>query len=56
MRTERVREVIAAAPPLDKVEALDVNPVLVRPEGCVAVDAFVKPAAGSCAAGASQAA
>jgi predicted methyltransferase len=26
MRTERVREVIAAAPPLDKVEALDVNP------------------------------
>jgi acyl-CoA synthetase (NDP forming) len=40
----------------DRLEALDVNPVLVRPEGCVAVDAFVKPAAGSCAAGASQAA
>jgi len=40
----------------DRLETLDVNPVLVRPEGCVAVDALVEPAAGACAAGASQAA
>lgn len=27
----------------DRLESLDVNPVLVRPRGCIAVDAFVKP-------------
>ncbi len=40
----------------DRLESVDVNPVLVRPEGCVAVDATVKPAVGPCARGASQAA
>jgi acyl-CoA synthetase (NDP forming) len=40
----------------DRLESFDVNPVLVRPEGCVAVDATVKPAVGPCARGASQAA
>jgi acyl-CoA synthetase (NDP forming) len=40
----------------DRLESLDVNPVLVRPEGCVAVDAVVKPASKPCADGASQAA
>ena len=40
----------------DRLESVDVNPVLVRPDGCVAVDANVKPAAGPCAQGASQAA
>jgi hypothetical protein len=40
----------------DRLESLDVNPVLVRPDGCVAVDAFVNPAVGPCAQGASRAA
>jgi acyl-CoA synthetase (NDP forming) len=40
----------------DGLETIDVNPVLVRAEGCVAVDAYVKPAATTCAADASEAA
>ncbi len=40
----------------DRFESVDVNPVLVRPDGCVAVDATVKPAVRPCAQGASQAA
>jgi hypothetical protein len=40
----------------DGLETIDVNPVLVRPDGCVAVDAYVKPAATTCAADASEAA
>jgi acyl-CoA synthetase (NDP forming) len=40
----------------DRLESLDVNPVLVRPDGCVAIDAFVKPAEGPCARGTSRAA
>ncbi len=40
----------------DRLESLDVNPVLVRADGCVAVDTFVKPAVGPCARGASRAA
>ncbi len=40
----------------DRLESLDVNPVLVRPAGCVAVDAHVRPAGNPCARGASQAA
>ncbi len=40
----------------DRLESLDVNPVLVRPDGCVAVDAVAKPRGKACAAGASQAA
>jgi len=40
----------------DRLESIDVNPVLVRPDGCVAVDATVKPAERACARGASQAA
>ncbi|HEX9771148.1 MAG TPA: acetate--CoA ligase family protein, partial [Kiloniellales bacterium] len=40
----------------DRLESLDVNPVLVRPAGCVAVDILVTPVAKPCARGASQAA
>jgi len=40
----------------DRLESFDVNPVLVRPDGCVAVDATAKPAVRPCAQGASQAA
>ena len=40
----------------DRIESLDVNPVLVRPDGCVAVDVVVKPAEGPCARGTSRAA
>ena len=40
----------------DRLDSFDVNPVLVRPDGCVAVDATVKPAVRACAQGASQAA
>ena len=40
----------------DRLASIDVNPVLVRAEGCVAVDVLVTPAAKPCAPGASQAA
>jgi hypothetical protein len=40
----------------DRLESVDVNPILVRPDGCVAVDATVKPAVRPCARGAGQAA
>jgi acetate---CoA ligase (ADP-forming) len=40
----------------DRLESVDVNPVLVRPVGCVAVDVSVTPITKPCAGGASQAA
>ena len=38
-----VRLSLLAAELGDSIEALDVNPVIVSPQGCVAVDALVVP-------------